>query len=101
MVKTPQAQAKEAANTIGRARIILETSGWIKGALKHSSGYCLLGAIQQANGKGEIRAIEIVRKLLPAWAGDIPHYNDSTTTTKNDVITLLLAAENIAKELAE
>ena len=94
----------EAASMLGDARRYIETYGWVKGTMKSGRAVCLLGALNEVDGKkhGPVVDQEAKRIILKlAGTDSIPTYNDRADTTKADVLALLLAAEHVAKELAE
>lgn len=101
MTKT---EAAEAAKTIAKARKILEEEGWTQGWYKRRNwggghSYCLVGALQKANGPAKIHAENIISRCIGSI--HIPTWNDARGRKFAEVKTVLLAAENIAKELAE
>src|SRR3954451_3235451 len=96
---TATTTAEAAIVTIVKARALLEKDGWVQGKFQNSKGaHCLLDALRTANGPGETEATRIVRHCI---GYDIPQWNDKVNRTFKEVNTLLLAAEHIARELAE
>lgn len=93
--------AAQAAETLRIARETLDSKGWVKNSWSSASGaVCLLRAIQLANGPGMGEAERLVHTCIGANRS-IPNFNDDKATSYQDVINVLLAAEYIAKELAE
>lgn len=92
-------KAKAARTTLVDAQVILDKRGWHKGGLEGvAGGVCLLRALQIANGPGQAEAIRIVERCIGT---QIPSWNDNSTTTYDDVKTVLAAAKYIAEDLQE
>lgn len=97
---TKQEKAAQAAESLAKARELLKAKGWTKGAYTNWRGqYCLVGAINKVNGPGQEEAKRLVRNCIGMM--EIENWNDRGGRTFEEVEAVLLAAENIAKELAE
>jgi hypothetical protein len=95
----------EAAVMLREARRHLETVGWVKGSYRDRWGaVCLSQALTDVDGTKHGALVDIeARRIVQALAGatkGIPTWNDAPERTKEDVLTLLQACEQVEKELA-
>lgn len=95
----------EAASMLHDAHDLIVKVGWVKGTEKrHDGAICLQRALREVDGvKHGAAADAEARRIVLNLTGtkSIPEYNDRASTTKDDVLTVLKAAEYIARDLAQ
>lgn len=86
--------------TLSKARTILETEGWIQGSYHANEGYCLVGAVTEANKAFRATstyphliqsAIDTGYEFGPFIFDDTPlfDWNDEPNRTKEEVLALI------------
>lgn len=79
----------------------IETGGWIKRQRSSGSRMCMIEAIERSDGTKPLALKEAKRLVLTLTAtASIEKYNDYVATSATDVVEVLQAAEQCAKELA-
>lgn len=96
---TTKPDTSPAAITLVKALSLLDRKGWTQNAFQYQGRVCLLQALTEANGPGQQEATRIVNGCIPP--GNIIPWNDTPGRRFEEVRTVLLAATNIARELAE
>jgi hypothetical protein len=93
--------------TLLRARALIAIEGhWLKGTLKRvlpgpksdEYGYCSLGSVNEADGKGEVLAIVFLQQ---AMNGDITSFNDAAHRTHPQVLAAFVRAIAQAEAFVE
>lgn len=83
---------------------LLETGGWIQGALRNNNGRCALGALDDACERKDLqdrerfRAERLLEDAIPTGPKAVGLYNDAKGRTREQVLALYAAAIQLAEQ---